>query len=146
MWVVQRWRKSMKAALIRTALATSTVACVALLSFSWSEQRGVSLGIESAQAGTNRPSTRPSVAGVTRRQVQRPDRGYGLWADAVASTTAPWNYDDYYCYGDPYAGRGYPPGYYYRSYPGGYCVSSGYVSGTYAKPTLFPRYYGNWGW
>ena len=85
----------MKAALIRTALATSTVACVALLSFSWSEQRGVSLGVESAQAGTNRPSTRPSVAGVTRRQ--RSDRGYGLWADAVASTTTPWNYDDYYC-------------------------------------------------
>jgi hypothetical protein len=146
MWVVQRWRKSMKAALIRTAIATSTVACVALLSFSWSEQRGVSLGVESAQAGTNRSSTPPSVAGVARRQYRRPDRGYGLWADAVASTTSPWNYDDYYCYGDPYAGRGYPPGYYYRSYPGGYCVSSGYVTGLYTKPTLFPRYYGNWGW
>ena len=134
----------MKAALTRTVIATSTFACVALLSFSWSEQRGVSLGVESAQAGTNRPSTRPSVAGVTPRQYRRPDRGYGLWADAVASTTSPWNYDDYYCYGDPYAGRGYPPGYYYRSYPGGYCVSSGYITGLYTKPTLFPRYYGRW--
>jgi hypothetical protein len=42
----------MKAALIRSAIATSTVACVALLSFSWSEQRGISPGVESAQAGT----------------------------------------------------------------------------------------------
>ena len=40
----------MKVALKRTVIATSTVACVALLSFSWSEQRGVSLGVESAQA------------------------------------------------------------------------------------------------
>ena len=45
----------MKAALKRTAIATSTVACVALLSFSWSEQRGVSLGVESAQARVDRP-------------------------------------------------------------------------------------------
>jgi hypothetical protein len=30
----------MKVALKRTAIATSTVACVVLLSFSWSEQRG----------------------------------------------------------------------------------------------------------
>ena len=39
----------MKVALRRTAIATSIVACVARLSFSWSEQRGVSLGVESAQ-------------------------------------------------------------------------------------------------
>ena len=38
----------MKAALIRSAIATSTVACVALLSFSWSERRGISPGVESA--------------------------------------------------------------------------------------------------
>ena len=47
----------MKVVLKRTAIATSTVACVALLSFSWSEQRGVSLGVESAQARVDRPST-----------------------------------------------------------------------------------------
>ena len=33
--------ESMKAGLKRAAIATSTVACVALLSFSWSEHRGV---------------------------------------------------------------------------------------------------------
>ena len=25
------------------------------------------------------------------------------------------------------------------------CVSSGYIAGLYTKPTLFPRYCGNWG-
>ena len=131
----------MKVALKRTAIATSTVACVALLSFSWSEQRGVSLGVESAQARINRPSTPLRVAGVARRQYRRFASGDRLLAAAVAATTSPWNYDDYYCYGDPYAGRGDPPGG-YSSYPGGYCVTSSYVTGLYARPTLFPRYYG----
>jgi hypothetical protein len=144
---MNRWRKFMKVALKRTAIAASTVACVALLSFSWSEQRGVSLGVESAQ-GADRSTVAPrSVAGVARRQYRRSVYGHGLFAAAVAATTSPWNYDDYYCYGDPYAGRGYPPGsYYYGSYPGGYCVSRGYATGLYAQPTLFPRYYGGWGW
>jgi hypothetical protein len=144
---MKRWRKSMKVALKRTAIAASTVAYVALLSFSWSEPRGVSLGVESAQ-GADRSTVAPrSVAGVARRQYRRSVYGQGLFADAVAATTSPWNYDDYYCYGDPYAGRGYPPGsYYYGSYPGGYCVSRGYATGLYAEPTLFPRYYGGWGW
>ena len=133
----------MKVALKRTAIATSTAACVALLSLSWSEQGGISLGIESAQARVNRQSTPPSVAVVVRRPHRRSiDAGYGLWREAVAATTTPRHYDDYYCYG-PYAGRGYPPGY-YRSYPGGYCVSSSDITGLYAQPTLFPRYYGGW--
>jgi hypothetical protein len=135
----------MKLALKRTAIATLTVACVALLSFSWSEQCGISLGVESAQARIDRPSTPLSVAGVARRQYRRSVSGHGLFAAAVAATTSPWNYDDYDCYGDPYAGRSYPPGYYYSSYPGAYCVSRGYATGLYARPTLFPRYYGGWG-
>jgi hypothetical protein len=44
-------------ALRRTAIATSTVACVALLSFSWSEQRGVSLG--SRAPGADRSTVDP---------------------------------------------------------------------------------------
>jgi hypothetical protein len=132
----------MEVTLKRIAVAISTVACVALLSFSWSESRGVSLGIESAQARVRRPPTPLDVVGV--RQYRRSLYGHRLFAEAVAATTSPWNYDDYYCYGDPYAGRGYPSGYYYRSYPGGYCVSSGYVTGLYAQPTLAPRYYGGW--
>jgi hypothetical protein len=144
---MKRWRKSMKVALKRTAIATSTVACVALLSFSWSEQRGVSLGVESAQARIDRPLTPFSVAGVARRQYRRSVYGHGLLGAVAAATTSPWNYDDYYCYGDPYAGRGYPPGsYYYSSYPGGYCVSRSYITGLIGRPTLFPRYYGGGGW
>src|SRR6267378_7553649 len=115
-WGMKRWRKSMKVALKRTVIATSIVACVALLSFSWSEQRGVSLGVEGAQARVDRPSTPVSVNGVARRQSRRFASGDRLLAAAVAATTSPWNYDDYDCYGDPYAGRGSPPGYYYSSY------------------------------
>jgi hypothetical protein len=137
--------KSMKLALKRTAIATSTAACVALLSFSWSEQRGVSLGVESAQARVDRSSTPVSVAGVARRQSRRSVSGHRLLAAAVAATTSPRIYDDYDCYGGPYAGSGNPRGHYYSSYPGGYCVSRGYATGLYARPTLFPRYYG-WGW
>jgi hypothetical protein len=128
--------KSVKVALKRTAIATSTVACVALLSFSWSEQRGVSLGVESAQARIDRP--------LTHRQHRRSVNG--VFREAVAATTSFWNYDDYYCYGQPYAGRGSPLGSYYHSYPGGYCVSRSDVYGIYGRPTLFPRYYSGGGW
>ena len=57
--------------LSKFAIGISTVACAALLSFSWSEQRGVSLSIESAQARVGRPLTPVSVAGVARRQNRR---------------------------------------------------------------------------
>jgi hypothetical protein len=33
----------------------------------------------------------------------------GLWAEAVAATTTPWIYDDYYCYHIPYTGASYYP-------------------------------------
>ena len=135
----------MKLALKRTAIASLIVPCVALLSFSGSGRLGVSLGVESAQ-GADRPLTPSSVARGARRPYLRSDRGYGLFAAAVAATTSPWNYDDYYCYSDPYAARGDPPGsYYYNSYHGGYCVSRSDITGLYGQPTLFPRYYGGWG-
>ena len=133
----------MRVVLNRFVIATSAFACAALLSFSWSDRRGVSLGVESAEARVDRPSTTARAAAVARRQARRSVSGNGLLAAVVASTTSPWNYDDYDCYDDPYAGRGYPPGY-YSSYPGGYCVSRGYATGLYTRPTLFPRYYGSW--
>jgi hypothetical protein len=133
----------MKVVLKRIVIATFAVACGVLLSFGWSEHRGVSLGIESAEARVDRPSTTARAAAVARRQARRSVSGNGLLAAVVASTTSPWNYDDYDCYDDPYAGRSYPPGY-YSSYPGGYCVSRGYATGLYTRPTLFPRYYGSW--
>ena len=46
-------------------------------------------------------------------------------------------YDNGY-YGGTYAAGGYPGGYY-----GGVYANRSYVTG---RPTLFPRYYGGWGW
>jgi hypothetical protein len=132
-------------ALKRIAVAISMVACATSLSFGWSEQHGVSLRIETVQAADSRLPPPVGAAGVARRHYRQPLYGHGLFAEAIASTTSPWNYDDYVCYGDPNAGRGYPPGsYYYDAYPGGTCVSSGYLNGTYARPLLAPRYYGGW--
>lgn len=129
----------MKVVFARIIIAALTVACAALLSFSWSERRGAVLGIGGAEARVVRPSTPIKRGGVSRRQVR--GSGQELLAAAVAATTTPRNYDDYDCYDDPsYAGRGYPSGY-YSSYPGGYCVGRGYATGLYARPTLFPRYY-----
>ncbi len=74
----------MQTNLRNVAIATSTFACVFLLSFGWSAQRGISLSIESAQAQIDRPLLSPSVA---RRHDWRAAYGYG---DGLA--TGPWDY------------------------------------------------------
>jgi hypothetical protein len=123
------------------------LACAALLSFNWAEQRVVLLGIESAQGADRLTIAPPRIAEAARRHYRRSVYGHGLFDAAVAATTSPWNYDDYYCYGDPYSFGGHAPGsYYFGSYPGGYCVSRSYVTGLYGRPTLFPRYYEGRGW
>ena len=55
----------------KTALAASAFTCAALLSFGWSEQGGLSLSVEKAEARVGRPLTPVSVAGVARRQHRR---------------------------------------------------------------------------
>ena len=90
----------------KTALAASAFTCAALLSFGWSEQGGISLSIESAQARVGRPLTPVSVAGVARRQNRRAAYGAG-WADS-----------------QPYWGA--------RSYVGGYGVPGAVAVGTAA--------------
>jgi hypothetical protein len=103
------------------AIATSTFGCAALLSFGWSEQRGVSLSVESAQARVGRPLTPVSVAGVARRQTRRAVYGAGVvgagaaavgtaaaigTAGAVAATSPNWGWG-----GNPYqTGTGYYAG------------------------------------
>ena len=72
----------------KIAIATATFACTALLSFGWSEQRGVSLSIESAQARIGRPLTPVSVAGVARRNYRRAGYGYGYGASVVGAGLA----------------------------------------------------------
>ena len=61
----------MKQSAKRLTLAASAFAFAVLFSFSWSEQSGVALSIESAQARVGRPLTPVSVAGVARRQNRR---------------------------------------------------------------------------
>jgi hypothetical protein len=51
---------------LKAAIATSTLACAALLSFSWSEQHGVSLAVETAQANGRGHANRSYVAGAPR--------------------------------------------------------------------------------
>jgi hypothetical protein len=106
----------------KTALAASAFACTALLSFGWSEQGGISLSVESAQARVGRPLTPVSVAGVARRQTRRAVYGAGIAGAAVVGTAAAIAAAPYYGgagYGpyyqgaryyarDPYAAYGYP--------------------------------------
>ena len=70
-----------QAALGRFLITTSAVAVATLFSVGWSEQHGVSLSVESAQARVGRPLTPVSVAGVARRQNRRAAYGAG-WADS----------------------------------------------------------------
>jgi hypothetical protein len=116
----------------KIAIATATFACTALLSFGWSEQRGASLSIDSAQARVGRPFTPVSVAGVARRQYRRGAYGYGagmVGAGAIGAAavvaTSPWGYQNAYGYGPGEAGAISPAGYYGNSgWSGGYYASS----------------------
>jgi hypothetical protein len=139
MFFAQR-RKPMKHAR-KTALAASAFTCAALFSFGWSEQGGISLSIESAQARVGRPLTPVSVAGVARRQTRRAVYGAGVvgagaaavgtaaaigTAGAVAATSPNWGWGrnpyqtgtGYYAGGPYYGGsvRGARAAY-YGGYP-----------------------------
>jgi hypothetical protein len=90
----------------KAALAASAFTCAALFSFSWSQQEGISVKVESAQARIGRPLTPMSVAGVARRQNRRAAYGYGAGvvgagvagatalgtAAAVAATSPEWGW------------------------------------------------------
>jgi len=86
--------------LCKATIATATFACAALFSFGWSEQSGISLSVESAQARVGRPLTPVSVAGVARRQDRRaayryygsPNNRPGLGGGADAGTYSPAPY------------------------------------------------------
>src|SRR6185437_4467162 len=101
-------------------------ACATILSVGWSEQGGVSLSVESAQARVGRPLTPVSVAGVARRQTRRAVYGYGVAGAAAvgaAATVAAGSY-----YGSP----GYYGGPYQTGYYGGPYASYGYPVQDYA--------------
>ena len=98
------------ASLGKTAIAVSIFACATMLSFDWSEQKGVSLSVESAQARVGRPLTPVSVAGVARRQGRR--AAIGAAAIGAAAVGAGVVGAGYYGATAPYYGSGGPYAYY----------------------------------
>ena len=71
----------------KAALAVSVFTCATMFSFDWSEQKGVSLSIERAQAQMDDPYT----PGVARRQARRTAAGVaavGAGAIAAGATAA----------------------------------------------------------
>ncbi len=68
------------------AIATSAFACAVTLSLGGTEQGGVTLSIESAQARVGRPLTPMSVAGVARRTTRRAYYGAAAAGAAAAGT------------------------------------------------------------
>ena len=122
----------------RTVLVATAFTCAALFSFGWSEQGGISLSIESAQARVGRPLTPVSVAGVARRQTRRAAYGYGagvvgagLAGAAVAGTAAAVAAAPYYGRTGYYSG-----GPYYRGAGGAY-AAYGYPVQDYATRNGF---------
>jgi hypothetical protein len=134
----------MKMVLKRITVATSTAWLATLLSLSWSQESGISLSVESAQARVSSRCVNRSYA--TGRPTEIPSY-YGGYAAG-----------NYYCsYG---VGCGYGVENYYASYNmpglpasfwgeyGGY--SDGYygryVNRSYStgRPTLVSRYCGSW--
>jgi hypothetical protein len=124
----------------KIAIATAAFAGTVLLSVGWSEQRGVALSIESAQARVGHPATAASAAGVSRRHYRRAAygprggvvgagvaAGVGLAAGAVgtavATATAPFGGPYAYAGPGPYAGPGWAGGYYASSPWGDYACS-----------------------
>ena len=99
-----------QASLGKAAIAISVFACATMLTFDWTEQKGVSLSVESAQARVGRPLTPVSVAGVARRQGRRAAVGAAVvGAGVVGAGVAAAGY-----YGTPapYYGGGGPYAYY----------------------------------
>ena len=98
------------ASLGKTAIAVSVFACATMLSFDWTEQKGVSLSVESAQARVGRPLTPVSVAGVARRQGRRAAVGAAVVGAGVVGAGAAAA--GYYGTPAPYYGSGGPYAYY----------------------------------
>ena len=113
-----------QAILGKAALAVSVFACATVLSFDWSEQRGVSLSIERAQAQMVDPST-PAIT--TRRSARRAGRATAMGAGAVAAgAVAAGATAAYYAGGGPYYAGAGPYAYY--GGPGAY-GGPGYYGG-----------------
>ena len=128
----------------KIAIATTTLTCATLFSFNWSEQRGASLSIESAQARVGRPLTPVSVAGVARRNYRRSAYGYGAGAvgagvaaaaigTAAIAATNPGYYGSGYYNSGYYRSGAYAPAAYYGQPSNSYAYAGTGWAGGYAK-------------
>jgi hypothetical protein len=115
--VLHRTESVMKQNMKNFTVAASTFVVAALFSVGWSEQSGVSLSVEKAEARVGRPLTPVSVAGVARRHYRRAAIGT---AAAVGATA--WG-AGYYGGGPSYGGA-------VRDAHAAYYGGSPYTSGT----------------
>jgi hypothetical protein len=121
------------------AIAIPVFACATIFSVDWSQQAGLSLSVESAQARVGRPLTPVSVAGVARRQTRRAVYGGVAGAAAVgaaATVAGAAYYGSPGYYGGPYR-TGYYGGPYQTGYGGGPYASYGYPVQDYATRNGF---------
>jgi hypothetical protein len=123
-----------KTSLGKAALAVSVFTCATMLSFDWSEPKGVSLSIERAQAQISDPYT----PGDTRRQARRTAAGaaaVGAGVVAAGATAA------YYGGGGPYAYYGGDGGgpYGYYSGPGAWSQDYATRNGIICQPGTMVR-------
>jgi hypothetical protein len=137
----------------KAVLAASAFGCAALFSISWTEQGGISLSAESAQARVGRPLTPVSVAGVARRQNRRAGYygggyygagavGAGIAAAATAGAVAAATAPGYYGWGNNNWGN--------SSWTGAYAAQTDpYFGQAFYVPRAYyghSPYYGYSGW
>ncbi len=120
----------------KVILAVSAFACSAF-SFGWSEQNGISLSVESAQARVGRPLTPVSVAGVARRQYRRSVYGTGVVAAGVVGAAAIGTAAAVAATAPYYGGAGYYAGGPYYQGTGGPYAAYGYPAQDYATRNGF---------
>ena len=112
----------------KAALAVSVLACASMLSFDWSEQKGVSLSIERAQAQMDDAAS-PAIT--TRRSARRAGRATAMGASAAAvgaGAVAAGATAAYYAGGGPTYGTAGP--YYTGTGPYAYYGGNGPYAGS----------------
>lgn len=133
----------MKQAILgKAALAISVFASASMLSFGGSEQKGVSLSIQRAQAQVNEAQVNEpaSPAITTRRSARRAGRATAMGGSAAAAgAVAAGTTAAYYAGGGPYYGGGGP--YTTGSGPYAYYAEPGYGGSGYGGPGVWSQDY-----
>ena len=123
------WMK--KLSVIGATLVGALVLCAAPIALQQSQDKGLSLSLDKAQARIGRPLTPGSVAGVHRRVERRAYRrgyygggyghyGYGYHRYGYGYRPYGYGYRRYGYYGRPYYGGWFGRGWFGRPYYGGW--------------------------